>query len=216
MLFDHHIHSKYSVFDSASEIVDIIRAAKEFGLDAIAVSDHDAIEGSLGAAGKSSDDLLIIPGMEVSSLDGHIVVLGVRELIERDLSARETIRRAHDLGGIAIAAHPYDTFRRGVKDLCWELDFDAIEINGHCLYGNTKAENAAKEHGKPLVGGSDAHALNGIGVISTEVGGSSPEEIFENIRKGRCRPIYRKNKVSLKTSIITDKISRKYHLSRKL
>ncbi len=216
MLFDHHIHSKYSALDSASEIGDIITSARERGLGGIAVSDHDEITGSLIAAKRSSDDLIIIPSVEISSADGHIIGFGIKKKIEAALSAEETIRRIHHLGGIAIAAHPYDVFRHGVKDLCWKLDFDAIEVNGHCLYGNREAERAAREHKKPLVGGSDAHALGGIGVIATEVNGNGADEIMQNIMEGKCRPVYCRNRISLKTSIITDKIFRKYHLARRL
>ena len=216
MLFDHHIHSKYSKLDSLSEIDDIIKTAKEVGLSGIAVSDHDTIEGSLKASKKSSKGLIIMPSMEISSLDGHILGLGITKKVERDLSAKETVDKIHKLGGVAIAAHPYDHVRMGVGDLCWELDFDAIEINGHCLYGNSDAEAAAKKHGKPMVGGSDAHSLSGVGVVCTEVEGKSADEILSNIKAGKCKPIVRRNGIMLKTAIITDSIARKYHLSRKL
>lgn len=216
MLFDHHIHSKYSRLDSMSEIEDILAVAKASGMGGIAISDHDTIEGSLKAAKASSKELIVIPSIEVGSIDGHIVCLGITEGIDRELPAKEVIKKAHDLGGIVIAAHPYDTFRRGVGDLCWKLDFDAIEINGHCLHGNGKAENAAKKHKKPLVGGSDAHALSGIGAICTEIEAKTAEEIIENIKAGKTKVVYKRNPVSLKTSIITDSISRKYHMHRKL
>lgn len=216
MIFDLHIHSKYSTLDSMSEIPDIIETARNIGLNGIAVTDHDVIAGSLEALRYSPKDLLIIPGMEVSSLDGHIVALGVRQKIAPDLPAEETVDKIHDVCGIAIAAHPYDKFRHGVRDLCYELDFDAIEINGHCLMGNTKTGKIAKREGKPLTGGSDAHSLNGIGAIATEVEGNSMEEIFDNIRSGLCKPVFGRNKFKHKVSIITDKISRRYGLSRRL
>jgi len=209
MLFDCHIHSRYSVLDSSSRIEDIIEAAKDIGLGAVAVSDHDAIDGSLQAAKQTSKNLVIIPSMEVSSNDGHIVALGVTKKVEHGMSAKETIDRIHELSGLAIAAHPYDTLRSGVGDLCWKLDFDAIEINGHCLYGNGKAEEMAKKHGKPLVGGSDAHSIGEIGVICTVVEGRDAAEILENIKKGKCKPVIRKNGVSLKTGILAGKIARR-------
>jgi hypothetical protein len=74
----------------------------------------------------------------------------------------------------------------------------------------------SNEHSKPLVGGSDAHALGGIGVICTEVSGKSVGEILKNIKRGKCRPVQNLGGLQLKASILTDKISRKYHLSRKL
>ena len=214
MLFDHHIHSKYSCLDSMSEIDDIIERARKNGLGAIAISDHDTIEGSLKAAKKSSK-LIVIPSMEISSLGGHIIGLGINKRVEGELSAKETVKRIHGLGGLAIAAHPYDTVRRGVGDLCYRLEFDAIEINGHCLYGNHTAEEVARKSGKPLVGGSDAHSLDGIGAICTEIEGESAEEILENIKKGNCRVIYKRNKLALKGSILADKITRRYKLRKR-
>lgn len=214
MLFDHHVHSKYSVLDSSSEISDIIGAAKERELGGIAVTDHDAIGGSLKAAKLSSGELLIVPGMEVSSLEGHIVGLGIRRLVERDLSAEETVERIHKQGGLAVAAHPYDTFRSGVGDLCWKLDFDAIEVNGHCVYGNGKAKKAAEEHGKPLVGGSDAHTPDDIGTFATEVGGGSAEELLGNIKRGECRVVQRRSSAMWKASVLKGRVSR--GLKRKL
>ena len=209
MLFDLHIHSKYSSLDSVTEIEDIIESAKRVGMGAIAISDHDVIEGSLKAAKLSSKELIIIPSMEISSLDGHIIGLGIRELVRRDLPAAETVERIHALGGLAIAAHPYDTLRRGVGDLSWKTGFDAIEVNGHCLYGNSRAEGEAKKHGKPVVGGSDAHSANEVGIICTRVDGKSANEILGNIRKGLCNPVYKRNLVSLKTSVLAGKLSRR-------
>jgi hypothetical protein len=214
MLFDHHIHSKYSELDSMSEVDDIIAEAVKVGLGGIAISDHNAIEGSLEAAAKKRK-LLCIASMEVSSLDGHIVALGVKRLIERDLSAEETIERIHGQGGIAIAAHPYDSFRSGVGELCWKLPFDAIEINGHCLHGNGKAEKAANLHDKPLVGGSDAHSVDGIGAICTELDGRGAKEVLQNIKSGRCKVHYNKKGVPLKASILADKITRRYGMARR-
>jgi len=213
MFFDHHIHSKYSIRDSRSEIKDIIEVAKASGLGGIAISDHDNLEGSLKASKLSSKELVVIPSIEVSSLDGHIIALGVRKPVERDMSALDTVDKIHALGGIAIAAHPYDSFRRGVGDLSYMLEFDAIEINGHCLHGNGHTESVAKEHSKPLTGGSDAHSLSGIGAIVTEVQGKNAKEIIGNIKKGKCKAIQRKNDAILKTEIIIDKI--KYRMSKR-
>jgi predicted metal-dependent phosphoesterase TrpH len=212
MLLDCHIHSKYSLLDSVSELDDIIEVAKRLGLGAIAISDHNTLEGSLKAAKKSSKELMILPSIEISSADGHIIGLGAKKPVKRDLSAQETVERVHEVGGIAIAAHPYDSFRSGVKDLCFKVDFDAIEINGHCLYGNKKASIVAKRYNKPLVGGSDAHSIGGIGAICTEVPDSDSSKMISNIKAGLCRPVYKKDRLSLKTGILADKIARRYRL----
>jgi DNA polymerase III alpha subunit len=60
MLFDHHIHSRYSELDSISEVDEIIAEAVKLGLGGIAISDHNATEGSFEAAKKCSKELIII------------------------------------------------------------------------------------------------------------------------------------------------------------
>jgi hypothetical protein len=212
MLFDYHVHSKFSVSDSFSEVDDIIEAAQKAGLGALAISDHNEVEGSMQAVESAPKGLIVIPSTEVSSSDGHIVGLGVSKRIGEYMSAEDTIAEIHKMGGIAIAAHPYDSFRSGVGDLSWKLDFDAVEINGHCLYGNSKAKKMAEKHSKPLVGGSDAHIVEDIGSIATELDGSGQKEIFDNIRLGECKPSYQRNRASMKMSILADKVVRRYRM----
>lgn len=216
MIFDLHIHSKYSTSDSFVEVKDIVKVAKKRGLNGIAISDHNEIRGTIEALKYSSKEFLVIPATEVSSADGHILALGVKKVIQMDLSAKETIDLIHSMGGVAVAAHPYDKFRWGVKDLSWKLNFDAIEINGNCLIGNNEAEKVALEKRRPLVGGSDAHVLSGIGSIATESEAKSVDELLENIRKGKCSYVTKKSNMVNKVSIIKDKIARRCGTSRKL
>lgn len=84
------------------------------------------------------------------------------------------------------------------------------------MIGNSQAEKVAREKNRPLVGGSDAHALSGIGTIATESEAGSVDELLENIRKGKCNYVTKKNKVTHKVSIMTDKITRRYGVGRKL
>ncbi len=105
---DLHVHSNYSK-DSLITPKELVFYAKKRGLTAVAVTDHNQIEGSWKIAKEA--DFLVIPGMEVSSADGHIVALNLQDLIPRGLSARETVDRIHKAGGIAIAVHPYAWFK---------------------------------------------------------------------------------------------------------
>src|SRR4030065_33390 len=84
---DLHVHTTYSK-DSLITPKDLVYYAKKRGLDAVAVTDHNQLEGAYKIAKET--DFLIIPGMEVSSNDGHIVALNVNELIPRGYSAVET------------------------------------------------------------------------------------------------------------------------------
>jgi len=194
--FDIHIHSNYS--DGANSIGEIVNHAKKLGLGGIAITDHNEIEGSLRAMEFDSADFRVIPGIEVSSREGHIVGLGVGKVVYSKLSAEETVKRIHELGGLAIAVHPYDRIRSGVGDLIYELDFDAVEIyNGHTLSVTKSPEDTMKGLSIPAVCGSDAHCLDEIGMAVIKVEGDP----IEAIRKGE---------VTIEEHIKTSRILRNY------
>jgi predicted metal-dependent phosphoesterase TrpH len=179
MKLDIHIHSSYS--DGVNTPQEIIDYAKSIGLDGLAITDHDSVEGSLIALEYDSKDFRVIPGLEVSSLDGHILALGVTELIKRDLSAEKTIKEIHELGGIAIAAHPYDRFRLGVGDLIYSLDFDAVEVfNGRALSSSRNMKKIAEDIKLPITGGSDAHSMDEVGGVCIIVG----NDPLDSIKRG--------------------------------
>lgn len=190
MRFDLHIHSKYSS-DSGLAIEDILRKAVKKGLDGIAICDHNTITGSYHArkyVTKLNLPLLVLPGVEVSTTQGHLIVLGVRENIPAGMTPQDTIRIARQKGGVVIVPHPFKVRSIGNVD---GLDIDAIEtFNSRCLFGeNEKARNMAIELGKPQVGGSDSHMLGTIGIGYTEID-AQPDEasVLDAIRNGKTRP----------------------------
>lgn len=103
------MHTQYS-YDGLITPKELVYYAKKRGLDGVAITDHDTIEGALKIARETN--FLIVPGIEISSSDGHIVGLNVSEAIQKGLSASETVDRIHDAGGIAIACHPSAFFKR--------------------------------------------------------------------------------------------------------
>jgi hypothetical protein len=109
---DLHVHTTYSS-DSVITPKELVFYAKKRGLTAVAVTDHNQVEGALKIAKETG--FLIIPGTEVSSMHGHIVGLNVNALIPRGLSADETVDRIHQAGGIAIACHPFALFKGSMK-----------------------------------------------------------------------------------------------------
>lgn len=190
MRFDLHIHSKYSS-DSGLAVEDILRKAVKKGLDGIAICDHNTITGSYHArkyVTKLNLPLLVLPGVEVSTTQGHLIVLGVRENIPAGMTPQDTIRIARQKGGVVIAPHPFKVRSIGNVD---GLDIDAIEtFNSRCLFGeNEKARNMAIALGKPQVGGSDSHMLGTIGIGYTEID-AQPDEasVLNAIRNGKTRP----------------------------
>lgn len=173
MIIDPHIHSKYSK-DATPSPADIIKRAREVGLDAIAIADHNTLKGSLRALKmvKNLNNFVVIPAMEITTNKGHIVALGIQEEIKAGLSPEETIDIIRGQGGIAIAPHPFVKYREGLCDKVKNLDIDAIEtLNSRYIvgYSNWRAKNLALKMGLPEIGASDAHFLGAIGSCVTEL-----------------------------------------------
>ena len=186
---DLHVHSTYSK-DSLITPQEIVFYAKKRGLTAVAVTDHNQVEGAKKIARET--DFLIIPGTEVSSLGGHIIGLNVNEVIPRGLSANETVDRIHRAGGVAIACHPFALFKGSIGKYV-TAKFDAVEtINASSFpfrSASAKAEKLAERFGLPRVAGTDAHYGPVIGCAYTVIDSElNLEAILEAIVKGRCEP----------------------------
>lgn len=186
---DLHIHTCFSR-DGESSVEEVMKKAELVGLDAIAITDHDTTDGALHAMSVPTR-LVIIPGIEVSTLHGHLLVLGVTTSIPRGLDVSETIQRARELGGLVILPHPYHIWRHGVARRVRSplSEVDAIEVfNSRYIVGsaNRKAARIARRLGKPCVGGSDAHNARFVGYGRTLVD-AAPDSasILNAIRAGR-------------------------------
>ena len=185
---DLHVHTNFSK-DGESSVEEILRQAEMAGLDVIAITDHDCVDGAKKALACSTT-VLVIPGIEVSTRQGHLLVLGVTEIIPPGLDVRETVRISRRMGAIVILPHPYHVWRHGVaRRIRAAMSIvDAVEaFNSRYIVGsaNRKAGRIASRLSKPCVGGSDAHNARFVGFGRTYVE-AEPEmrAIFEAIRKG--------------------------------
>ena len=187
---DLHVHTTYSK-DSLITPKDLVYYAKKRGLNAVAVTDHNQLEGAYKIAKET--DFLIIPGMEISSSDGHIVALNVSNLIPRGLNAVETVERIHEAGGIAIACHPFVLFKGALKENVCET-FDAIEIINARAFPFKRSVKKATQTADRLklsrVAGTDAHYGPQIGYGYTVIETSEPsvKAIARAIVEGHCQP----------------------------
>lgn len=221
MRLDLHIHSQCSP-DSHSSIEAILKRAQEVGLDGIAITDHNSVQSFFAASKLAEDlglDLIIVPGAEISTSEGHLIALGTRSLMPSGLPAVETIERAHDDGGIVVAPHPYAFLRQGIRNLQVER-LDAVEaFNSKYLFGfsNYLATRSARKLNLGVTGGSDSHKVETVGFGYTEVNtanGADVEQILRAIKggrsqaKGRASPRLRSVGYSLKARIGNHKNSR--------
>jgi len=186
---DLHVHTSYSK-DGESSVEEILRQAEAEGLDAIAITDHDSVEGAKKALAIPSP-VLVIPGIEVSTKQGHLLVLGVTEEIPAGLDVVATVNIARTMGALTILPHPYHVWRHGVarRKKTGMSAVDAVEVfNSRYIVGsaNRKAARIAKRLGKPCVGGSDAHNSRYVGYGRTYVEAEKTvPAILEAIRAGR-------------------------------
>jgi hypothetical protein len=188
---DLHIHSKHS-YDGFLEVEEIVKRAKEIGLGGFALTDHNSIDGiKIAKELAEKENLIFIPGLEISSSDGDVLALGMEQLIPNGLSAEETIDKIHEAGGLAVAPHPFATLfhRICVGDLIRDLKFDAIEsFNGRTLSGNKLAKKACNELNFPETAGSDAHLAEEIGNGCTIVDcNSNIQDVLVAIKKGKTQ-----------------------------
>lgn len=157
-------------------------AARRRGLDAIATTNHDYYR----ELGIGDGPLTVIPGIEVTTTHGHVLVVGPSppKFTEAgELTPTQVVDIAHDRGCAAIIAHPFRNST--VRDA--DADFDAVEINGKGTESYDAVRRFARDHELPLIGGSDAHYPIEVGRAFTEVDApnATPEETVDAIRDGR-------------------------------
>jgi predicted metal-dependent phosphoesterase TrpH len=171
-----HTHTQLS-HDGRDPVDLLLGQAAAVGLDALAITDHDAIEASLEMVEQAPEYGLVgIPGIEVSSAAGHVLGLGVTERIQPGLPFADTVERIRDDGGIAVVPHPFQKSRSGVGPNVSRAELasvDAIEVYNSRLLtgrGNRRAREFAREHGLPMTAGSDAHISEMVGQAVTRLG----------------------------------------------
>jgi predicted metal-dependent phosphoesterase TrpH len=208
---DLHVHTIYSK-DSLITPKDLIFHAQKKGLNAVAVTDHNSLNGAYKIAKET--DFLVIPGMEVSSSDGHIVALNVKELIPRGLNAAETVLRIHRAGGVAIACHPYVYFKGCLKGNVCE-SFDAIEIINARAFPFKRSVKKATETADRLnlskVAGTDAHYGPQIGSAYTVIDAEETtiDAITKAIVEGHCQPYGQAVPLTLNLMLELERVKRR-------
>lgn len=163
---DLHMHTSASR-DCLSDPADVVRRAREVGLDRIAITDHDEIEGAFEA--RDLDPRLVIVGEEVLTAEGlDLIGLFLAEHIPPGAAFREVAAEIRRQGGVVYLPHPFDAYRGTTEESLEEVVdcIDAVEgFNAriHAPARNLRARNWARAKGLPVGAGSDAHLLREIG-----------------------------------------------------
>lgn len=163
---DLHMHTSAS-HDCLSDPGDVVRTARERGLDRIAITDHDRVEGAL-AAREAAPELVIV-GEEVRTAEGlDLIGLFLEERIPPGAPLRDVADAIHAQGGVVYLPHPFDAYR-GADEAFFDAVVDRVDLvegfnaRVHDPERNGRAVAWATRHGLPLGAGSDAHLLVEIG-----------------------------------------------------
>ncbi len=185
---DLHIHTVYSP-DSMVQpktLVDML-AAHSY-IKAAAVTDHDSTRGCKATEelAKAYPDILIIPGVEISTTHGDMIVLGTYELPPKPWTPQSVADYAGSIGGVSIVAHPFRTY--GMGEHARGVKMDAIEVlnGGSSKEANAQAKEFAQESGLPGTAGSDAHQVSELFSVCNQIEASlDVDSVLAAIRKGK-------------------------------
>jgi len=163
---DLHVHSVSSP-DSVLTLDAIAAGILASGLDGFALTDHNTVAGHAGIAGlrERFPKLLVVPGVEISTREGHLLAFGVSSAPPADLPVAEAIEWVRQQQGVSALSHPF-RWSHGVGARHAEsLKADSVEtVNGHNSPGaNRKAAALATRRSLAVTGGSDSHQPTDLG-----------------------------------------------------
>jgi predicted metal-dependent phosphoesterase TrpH/glycosyltransferase involved in cell wall biosynthesis len=197
---DLHMHTDHSN-DCATPVEVLLETAKDRGMGAIAVTDHNEISGALAAreAAERDGDIKVIVGEEVKTAEqGEVIGLFLEEKIDRGMTMAETVAEIRRQGGLVYVPHPFDRLH-SVPDYEHLLDMveeiDILEVfNPRVAFSafNEEAERFAAKYRIVPGAGSDGHVAQALGSVRIRLHDfDGPEEFLEAMRSA---DIVRKHK----------------------
>ena len=188
---DLHMHTDHS-HDCATPVEVLLATAREQGLGAIAVTDHNEVSGALEARAQAAagGEVKVIVGEEVKTAgEGEVIGLFIEERIPRGLTLAETVAEIKRQGGVVYVPHPFDRMHAvpDYEHLLGVLDeVDAIEVfNPRVAIGafNEEAARFAAKYRIPAGAGSDSHVAQGLGSVRVRMHDfEGPQEFLQSLR----------------------------------
>lgn len=191
MKADLHVHTRVSDgLATIEQVLDYVE--RETDLDVVAITDHEDLTGGLRArelAAKRQLRCEVIPGIEVTTLQGHLIGLYLERAPRSFRRVESALEMIHHDDGVAIVPHPMSWLTRSISRRTIErlhernepgITFDAIELGNPSPAGratHARAVAANKRWGFAAVGGSDAHHLPHVGTGWTECAGSTAADL---------------------------------------
>jgi predicted metal-dependent phosphoesterase TrpH len=188
---DLHMHTDHST-DCATPVEVLLETARDRGLGAIAITDHNEVSGALEARriAEGMDDIKVIVAEEVKTAEqGEVIGLFLEEKIPKGMTMAETIAAIRAQGGLVYVPHPFDRFH-SVPDYEHLLgmvgEIDVLEVfNPRVAVTafNEEAERFARKYRIVPGAGSDSHVAQGLGSVRVRIRDfEGPEEFLEAMR----------------------------------
>jgi predicted metal-dependent phosphoesterase TrpH len=188
---DLHMHTDHSP-DCATPVEVLLETARDRGLGAIAITDHNEVSGAIEARriAEEMGDIKVILAEEVKTAEqGEVIGLFIEEKIPRGLTMAETIDEIRRQGGLVYVPHPFDRFHsvpdyEHLLDIVEEIDILEVFNPRVALTAfNEEAERFARKYRIVPGAGSDSHVAQGLGSVRVRIHDfDGPEEFLESMR----------------------------------
>jgi predicted metal-dependent phosphoesterase TrpH/glycosyltransferase involved in cell wall biosynthesis len=188
---DLHMHTDHSP-DCATPVEVLLATARDRGLGAIAITDHNEISGALAArqVAEQMGGIKVIVAEEVKTAEqGEVIGLFLEEKIPRGMTMAETIVEIRRQGGLVYVPHPFDRLHsvpdyEHLLEIVEEIDILEVFNPRVALTAfNEEAERFAAKYRIVPGAGSDSHVAQGLGSVMIRVHDfEGPEEFLEAMR----------------------------------
>ncbi|MEW6299958.1 MAG: CehA/McbA family metallohydrolase [Thermodesulfobacteriota bacterium] len=198
MLIDLHTHTCHLSSCSSLSLAELIARCRAAGLDGICLTEHDKMWSAEDLAQSTApSDFLILRGMEVSTVQGHVLVYGLPGPVDGLWSLRRLREVADEYGAVLVKSHPLRDGHVKVRPDGTPRDgeigmfalYDALEIwsGGESDTANALAASLARAYGFRGVGGGDVHAPSEVGRFATRFERDilSEADLAAELRAGR-------------------------------
>lgn len=171
MLVDMHLHESTYSLDSHINLEQIVTIARQKGLDAVCITDHDSMGLREYAAEYAKKvDFPIFVGVEYYSLQGDITAWGIDTFPDHRIDAQIFIDQVNAAGGFCVSCHPFRNNKRGLEENLRRVHgLHGVEVlNGSADWeANRTALRFCRKLGLKAIGASDAHTAGQIGKYVT-------------------------------------------------
>ncbi len=188
---DLHMHTDHSP-DCATPVEVLLETARDRGLGAIAITDHNEVSGALEARriAEQMGDIKVIVAEEVKTAEqGEVIGLFLEEKIPRGMTMAETIAEIRRQGGLVYVPHPFDRFHsvpdyEHLIDIVEEIDvLEVFNPRVAVTAFNEEAERFASKYRIVSGAGSDSHVAQGLGSVRVRIHDfDGPAEFLEAMR----------------------------------